>query len=391
MSGPGAPRRLRVLRVIARLNVGGPALHVSLLTSRLDPDRFESLLAAGSPGEREGDMLALRPDLAVELGERLVTIPGLGRDVRPGADLRALRGLEGLVRRFRPHVVHTHTAKAGALGRLVAAGRRTPVIVHTFHGTVFGGHFHPVAGRAAALAERGLGRLSDAVLAVSPTVASELARHHVGRGRVRVVPLGLDLAPFAAVPALEGAPPPVLTLVARLAPVKDVPLFLEAAEMARRRVPALRVRIAGDGPLRSEIEAIAPPWAELLGHRGDLPALLADSGVVALSSRSEGSPVALIEALAAARPVVSVPVGGVVDILRGRPGALLATDRSAGALADAIVQALGDASLARAAAAGRAQIVCEFGIERLVADIEALYEELWEAHSRLSSRRLSEP
>lgn len=367
--------------------MGGPALHVCLLTSRLDPDRFESLLAVGSPGEREGDMLALRPDLAAEVGERLVTMPGLGRDVRPGADLRALLALDRLVRRFRPHVLHTHTAKAGALGRLVAAGRRTPVIVHTFHGTVFGGHFRPVAGRAAALAERGLGRLSDAVLAVSPAVASELARHHVGRGRVRVVPLGLDLAPFATVPALEGGPPPVLTLVARLVPVKDVPLFLEAAEMARRRLPDLRVRIAGDGPLRAEIEAMAPAWAELLGHRGDLPALLNDSGVVALSSRSEGSPVALIEALAAARPVVSVPVGGVVDILRDRPGALLARDRSARALADAIVQALGDGSLARAAAAGRSRVVAEFGVERLVSDIEALYEELWEANGRHHQER----
>lgn len=376
------PERLRVLRVIARLNVGGPALHVCLLTARLDPARFDSLLAAGTPEASEGDMLALRPDLAQAVAGRLVTIPGLGRDPRPTSDLRALWALSRLVAEFRPHIVHTHTAKAGTLGRLAAAAHRVPVVVHTFHGTVFEGHFRPAFGRVISGWERLLGRATDGVLAVSPAVAAEIERRHIATGKVRVVPLGLDLAPFAAVPPLDGASPAAVTLVARLAPVKDVPLFLEAAARARRRVEGLVVRVAGDGPLRAELEAGAPPGVEFLGHVADLPALLAGTGVVALSSKSEGSPVALIEALAAARPVVSVPVGGVVDILRDRPGARVTADRSPEALADAIVTALSDPALASAAAAGRDRVVAEFGVDRLAGDIERLYEELWSTYPR---------
>lgn len=385
--------RLRVLRVIARLNVGGPALHVSLLTSRLDSSRFESLLAIGRPGVREGDMLELRPDLAAELGDRVVTIPGLAREVSPFDDLRALRALWKLIGEFRPHIVHTHTAKAGALGRVAARARRVPVLVHSFHGTVFEGHFRPRAGRVIALAERALGRHTDQVLAVSPAVAEDLARNRIAPGRVRVVPLGLDLDRFALVPALAAPPPHVVTLVARLAPVKDVPLFLEAVRLARRTVPDLTARVVGDGPLREDLERDAPPWVEFLGNRADLPDLLAESGAVALSSRSEGSPVALIEALAAARPVVAVPVGGVVDILRDRPGAIVTPTRSASALAGGIVKVLRDPSFAAGAAAGRAKVLEEFGVERLVRDVETLYEELWQAYSRrgVRDRRTAKP
>jgi glycosyltransferase involved in cell wall biosynthesis len=373
------PSQLRVLRVIARLNVGGPALHVALLTARLDTQRFDSLLAAGRPGKSEGDMLVLRPDLARAVGGRLVDIPGLGRDPRPGSDLRALLALSALIKDFHPHILHTHTSKAGTLGRLAALARRVPVVVHTFHGTVFEGHFPAPLGRAIALWEWVLGLTSHAVVAVSPAVAKSLASHHIARGRVRVVPLGLDLEPFTLVPALDGPPPRVLTLVARLAPVKDIPLFLEAAARVRATMPDLVVRIAGDGPLRRELEASAPPWAHFLGHHRDLPGLLASTGVVALSSRSEGSPVALIESLAAARPVVAVPVGGVVDILDDRPGAVVAADRSASELAAGILRAFRDPALATGAAAGRSSIVAEFGVDRLVADMESLYEELWSA------------
>jgi glycosyltransferase involved in cell wall biosynthesis len=173
---------------------------------------------------------------------------------------------------------------------LVAIRRKVPVVVHTFHGTVFSGHFREPLGTAIALWERTLGRYSDAVLTVSPTVAADVGRRGIASGRVRVVPLGLDLERFAAVPPLEGPPPDVVTLVARLAPVKDVPLFVAAVEQVRRERPGLEVRVAGDGPLRRDLEAAAPPWVRFLGNVSDLPGLLATTGAVALSSHSEGSP-----------------------------------------------------------------------------------------------------
>lgn len=326
-------------------------------------------------------MFDLRPDLAAEVGERLVTIPGLGRDPGHG-DLRAIAALHRLIREFRPHVLHTHTAKAGALGRVLARANRVPVVVHTFHGTVFSGHFRPAVGTALVAAERALAGLADAVLAVSPAVADDLRARGIARRSLRVLPLGLDLAPYLDVAPLRHDAPPVVTLVARLVAVKDVPLFLQAAALVREHVPDVEVRIAGDGPLRASLEAGAPRWARFLGFESDVASLLATTSVVALSSRSEGSPVALIEALAAGRPVASVGVGGVRDVLGGRPGAVLAETRTPGGLATAIVEALTDVRHAEAAEAGRGDVAAAYGIERLVADIEALYDELWVARRR---------
>jgi glycosyltransferase involved in cell wall biosynthesis len=326
-------------------------------------------------------MFDLRPSLANEVGERLVVIPGLGRDVATG-DVRAVASLQRLIRSFRPHILHTHTAKAGAIGRVLGRANRVPVLVHTFHGTVFSGHFRPSIGTALVLAERALGRMADAVLAVSPAVAADLERRGIGRGRLRVLPLGLDLDPLLGVPPLLHDARPVVTLLARLVPVKDVPLFLQAAELVRERIPNVEIRIAGDGPLRRELEAAAPRWARFLGFESDVATLLASTSVVALSSRSEGSPVALIEALAAGRPVAAVPVGGVRDVLGGRPGAVLAGSRTPIDLAAAITEAMTEVRHVEAAEAGRAALVADYGVARLVADIEALYDELWSRRSR---------
>lgn len=376
---------LRVLRLIARLNVGGPAINAALLTARLEHDRFDTVLAAGTPGDREGDMLELRPELRAAIGDRVVRIPGLGRDVRGIGDVRATASVAALVRRVRPHILHTHTAKAGAIGRVVGAALRVPVMVHTFHGTVFGGHFSPGVANAIVTAERALARVSDALIAVSPAVADDLRVHRIGdrSGPVRVIPLGLDLAPLLAVAPLAADAPPTITLVARAVAVKDIPLFLSAASLARDVLPDLRIRVAGDGPLLPSLQSSnTVSGVEFLGFRGDIDELLRSTTAVALSSRSEGSPVALIESLAAGRPVAAVPVGGVTDVLRGRAGAVLAPDRSANALADAIVAAVRDPDVRRGAQQGRGAIARDYGADRLVADISSLYDELWAARRR---------
>lgn len=373
--------RLRVLRIVTRLNVGGPAQHTVLLTTGLDEHRFESLLIAGGAAASEGDMLDLRPELESSLGGRFVRIPHLRRSIGPLNDLIALRQLWRLVGEFRPHVVHTHLAKAGTLGRLVAWARGVPVVVHTFHGTTFAGHFPRPVGAAVATWERLLGRITHQVIAVSDAVAGDLQYRRIAPQNVRVVPLGLDLSRFAAVSPLPDPPPRVVTLVARLVAVKDVPLFIDAVARARRELPDLEARIVGDGPLRRRLESSSPRWISWLGLQANLIDVLKGTGVVALTSRSEGSPVALIEALAAARPVVAVPVGGVVDVLRDRPGAILIEDRSGEAIAAAIRRALTDGVLAGAAAEGRARLLDEFSAERLTERMETLYLELWERHA----------
>lgn len=370
-------KRLRVLRVITRLNVGGPSLQAGILTTQLDPRRFQSLLVVGAVGRNEGSMLDLRPDLAEALRPTMVTVPELGRDPRLTADIMAVRKVAQIVRDYQPDILHTHLAKAGTVGRLaILLARSRPRTVHTFHGTVFEGHFSFGLGRAIAAWERILGAFTDEVVAVSPAVANQLKQHRIGRNPVTTVPLGLELDRFARVPPRAARAPAVIMLIARLAPVKDIPLFIDAMSLVREQRPDVTVRIVGDGPLRDKLQRLSPEWVDFLGNRGDLPDLLDEAGVVVLTSRSEGSPVALIEALAAGRPVVAVPVGGVPDILKDRPGAIVTQDRTARSVAEAVLRVLQDPTYSRAASGGRDRVTAEFGAHRLLRAIEVLYNRL---------------
>jgi glycosyltransferase involved in cell wall biosynthesis len=380
--------RIRVLRVIARLNVGGPALHAVLLTERLDPARYESCLVAGRVGDEEGDWLALHG----RTPERLVSLPALGRDVRGGRDWSAFWGLVRLIRAFRPHVVHTHTAKAGALGRLAATLCRVPVVVHTYHGHVFDGYFSPRTTRLVVRAERLLARSSSALVAVADRVRRDVLAQGIGTpDRVVVVPLGLDLDPLVAAAARRGElraelglPPtaPLVGIVARLVPVKAHEVFIEAARAIAPVRPDAVFLIAGDGERRAALEALVRDAGlgdrvRFLGWRADLDRLCADLDVVVLTSKNEGSPVALIEAMAAGRPVVSTRAGGVEDVVTDGETGLVVPVGDSAAIARAVVGLLDDpVQAARLGAAARAAVVPRFGSARLLADIDRLYVRL---------------
>jgi len=379
------PERIRVARVITRLNIGGPAIQAITLTERLDPDRFEPMLIAGTEAPDEGDMLALRGAHV-----RAIRIPALGREIAPLADAATLGRLIALFRSFRPHVVHTHMAKAGALGRIAARLAGVPVVVHTFHGTVFSGYFGGPASRAVVATERALARVSTRIVAISPSQRDELLRLRIGDAqKIALVPLGFDLAPFTRAErgALRaelgiGDPSPLVGIVARLVPIKDVALFIDAAaEIAQQRADASFV-IVGDGPQRDELRARAAARGiadrvRWLGWRADLPAIYADLDVVVLSSRSEGTPVSLIEALAAARPVVATAVGGVPDLLGGGLFGRLVVAGDAAGLARGVLDLLADATAAAyAAERGRDHVLATHDEDRLVARIDALYTEL---------------
>lgn len=390
----GAGERIRVLRLIARLNVGGPALHAVLLTERLDPRRFDSVLVAGREEPGEGNWLALQGRSL----ERLVTLPALGREIRGAADLAALGRLVALMRRVRPHVVHTHTAKAGTLGRVAARLARVPVVVHTYHGHVLRGYFSPARTRLFATVERWLAGRTDRLLAVSDRVRRELLDMGIGTPeRFEVVPLGLDLDPFVECEALRGGlraemgagPGDLLVgIVARLVPIKAHEVFLSAAASVARAVPASRFVVVGDGERRAGLEALARDLGlagrvHFLGWRRDLPRIHADLDVVALTSRNEGSPVSLIEAMAAARPVVATRVGGVPDLVEDGVSGLLVDAGDDRALAAAIVALAGDPERRHALGqAGRKRVHPGFGADRLVRDIESLYARLLAERSR---------
>ena len=391
MATPGNAERVRVLRIIARLNVGGPALHTTLLTQRLDPRRYDARLVAGTEEPGEGNY----PRLHGAALPRLTVLPSLGREVRGAADAMVFAQLLRLMRVVRPHVVHTHTAKAGTLGRLAAKAARVPVVVHTYHGHVFHGYFAPGRTRVFLTIERALGRWTDCLLAVSETVRRELLALGVGApARFRVMPLGLDLDRYAAADARRGElcaelglsrDVPVVAIVARLVPIKAHEVFLRAARRVREMLPASQFLVVGDGERRQALEALAAELGlgasvRFLGWRRDLERVYADAWVVALTSRNEGSPVSLIEAMAAERPVVATRVGGVPDLVEDGVTGRLVAPGDPEALAAALTALLQDPERRQALGrAARARVLPAFAASRLVGDIDALYGELLRA------------
>lgn len=373
--------RVRVLRVIARMNVGGPAHNVSILSGRLDERGYETLLVSGvvGPGEASAD------HLAAERGATLRALPTLSPEIRPLADLRALVSLIRIIRRFRPAIVHTHTAKAGFLGRTAAvlAMRPRPRIVHTYHGHVLTGYFGPAKTALYRGLERLCARFSDRLIGVSPQVVEELVALRVAaREKFTVVPLGLELEPLAALPEpQERGEEVVASITGRMVPIKRLDVALEAVAAARREGAALRLLVVGDGKLRSELEqqARALGIAEAVtfsGFREDMPAVVGESDLALLTSANEGTPVALIEAAAGARPAVATDVGGVAAVVTPETGRLCPPG-DVDALAAALRELAVDRELRlRLGRAARERVLARFGADRLVDDVDALYREL---------------
>ena len=373
----------RVLRVIARMNVGGPALQVTGLMLELDRSRFEQRLLIGDCGPDEVNYLQLH---GLELGE--VRIPGLGRAVRPLDDVRALKRLVREIRTFRPHVVHTHTAKAGLLGRFavkLSGVRPRPATVHTFHGHLLSGYFGPTTTRAVVAIERFLARRTDRLVAVGARVRDQLLAARIGRPeQYVVVPPGIELAtpptPADARAMLDvPADAPVVAFVGRLTRVKRPDRLIATAERVVARVPGTVFLVAGDGDLLDATRDQAQPLGDavrFLGIRSDVEAVLAAADVVLLTSDNEGMPVSLIEAAMAGRPSVTTAVGSAGEVvIEGETGFVV--ERDAGALADATARLLSDPDLRRRMGdAARVHGARQFSRARLVADTERLYDSI---------------
>src|SRR5262249_40901437 len=272
-------------------------------------------------------------------GAEIGGVPPLQRAVAPADDVRAPSALWRTIEAFRPAIVHTHMAKAGALGRLAAiAWNRTRPraervrLVHTYHGHVLEGYFGGLTSRGFLAIERALARATDRIVAISPRIRDELLlQQRIGAAeQYRIVPLGFDLEPFLAVDRAGrveardrlGVPAAadVVSTVGRLTAIKDQRLFLQVAARIAQRRPGAVFLIAGGGELRGDLEQLAhqpgmPSRVRVLGWRRDLPDVYAASNVFLLTSRNEGTPVAIIESLASGTPAVSTDVGGVRDVI----------------------------------------------------------------------------
>jgi glycosyltransferase involved in cell wall biosynthesis len=399
--------RRRVLRVIARLNVGGPSIQAITLSRLLDDRGYETRLVRGREGAREGSMDAL----AEQFGVRPLSLPTLKRNIGIG-DFASLVYLMRQIRQWQPEILHTHAAKAGTLGRLAAllAGRhRPPVIVHTFHGHVLRGYFSPLASAGFTLIERMLARKTTCIIAVSEEVREDLVQLRVAPPeRIVVLRLGFDLSAFAPsdderrrrreslrqqlrIPLNA----PVVALVGRLEPIKRVDRFLRIANLLHDPADT-HFLIVGDGALRERLKQSAEAarvasrvvWT---GVRDDMPDVYFASDVLAVTSDSEGTAVSAIEAQAAALPVVTTRVGGMPSVVHDNDTGLLVDREDEGGFAFALERVLGDDALRkRLADKGRERAFAEFSLDRLVADIDALYRRLVGADAPDAIRRSSQ-
>ncbi|HMT09023.1 MAG TPA: glycosyltransferase [Pyrinomonadaceae bacterium] len=401
---------MKILRIIARLNVGGPARHVVWLTDKLRPLGYETTLIAGTVPEGEEDMAYFADEHSVTP----VYIKEMSRELSP-KDIVSLFKIFWTMLRERPDVVHTHTAKAGTVGRVAAfayrwltlgtiIGRPRKVrIVHTFHGHVFHSYYGSTKTRVFLAIERILAAIAtDKIIVITEQQLDEInGRFRVGRReQFAVVPLGMELERFAATPEKARSARKVFSAAddelvvgfsGRMTEIKDIPLLLRAAKIALENSEAIKFRfvLIGDGALRPELEALANEHgiAErvvFLGNRSDIHELLPGFDIFVLTSKNEGTPLSMIEAMAAGVPAVSTNVGGVADLLgnavESQPFHRLCSrgiavdSREASDLARGLIYLAKSNEIRERVKIEAREFVRErYSIDRLVSDVDGLY------------------
>lgn len=387
-------KKIKILRIISRLNIGGPAIHTILLSHELDKMGYQTILVKGSEGVKEGNMMAL----AQEKGVKPVLIPDLGREIDLKKDMKALYKIYKLIKSERPDIVHTHTAKAGAVGRIEAWLAGVPTIVHTFHGHVFEGYFGRLKTWIFIIIERILARLTDSIITLSEGLKKELVNIKIApSSKISIIPLGLELDRFISPDVRKNrfktslgiAPDTLLVgIVGRLVPIKGHRVFLEAV----RKIMKLRLDISdlqpvkfiviGDGELRSELEEYTDgldirEHVIFTGFRADLPDIYADTDIIVLSSYNEGTPVSLIEAMTAGVPIVATKVGGVSDLIHDGVTGLLVPAGDADALAAGVIRLLDDPALRKQMGENAKKAVYpKYDVSNLVKNMDELYNML---------------
>jgi GT2 family glycosyltransferase/glycogen synthase len=331
--------KIKVLRMIARLNIGGPAIHVHLLTQGLDSKRFKPTLIAGNISPTEGDMSYLFDTMT----NKPIIFPELQRDISPKMDLMAFGRIFNKLREIKPHIVHTHTAKAGSSARLAVLiynliyGKKIRT-VHTFHGHVFEGYFSRAKSLMFMWIERSLSMVTDVIIAISETQKKDLSEkfHIAPAKKIDTIELGFDLSPFLGNEEFKGQfrrghgidnDSILIGIIGRLVPIKNHRLFFEAAKLFTDRNPEVMAKfvVVGDGELRKELEVFCKKlgitrYVQFCGWLRNVSSVYADLDILALTSTNEGTPVSIIEAMASSVPVIATSAGGVLDLLGSPDG-----------------------------------------------------------------------
>ncbi|HEX8734106.1 MAG TPA: glycosyltransferase [Pyrinomonadaceae bacterium] len=406
---------MKIVRIIARLNVGGPARHVVWLTKALQNAEFESVLMTGTVPEGEEDMGYFAAEHEVEP----VFIPEMSRELSV-KDIISLWKVYRFLQKEKPDIVHTHTAKAGTVGRVAGffyrwltpktlIGRPRKVrFVHTYHGHVFHSYYGKGKTRFFLFVEKTLARLvTDKIITISEQQFEEIHREFgVGREKqFAVVPLGIDLSPFAGWQLKRnilreeigaGDDEILVGLVGRLTEIKNHSLFLQIARRYKEEnfdFPRLKFVIIGDGHLRKTLEKEAETYnikdiVTFLGNRSDADVFYPALDIVALTSLNEGTPLSLIEAMANARPCISTAVGGVIDLLGAETqgesegftvcerGVRAASGDGEGFLNGLIYLAKNEKLREEMGARGLDYVFAGYDKERLISDIKEVYYDL---------------
>jgi glycosyltransferase involved in cell wall biosynthesis len=381
---------LKIVRIIARLNVGGPAQQACLLHERLRPD-FDTMLISGRPDKGEEDMSYL---LSSERGVHWVD--SMSRPVRMLLDLKSLLSIYRILRREKPDIVHTHTAKAGTLGRIAAIFARVPVRIHTFHGHVFAGYFGRLKTWTYLSIERTLARFTTRIVTVSEGQAQELSEKYkvAPRSKIQVIRNGFEWKESSRsredIRAELGIRPEQLTVLwmGRMVPIKGIDLLADVAKQATRN-NSLLFLIAGDGPERWRFEKSTGENTNvcMLGWHKDVAPLLKASDVVLLTSINEGTPTSLIEAMFAGKPFVATDAGGTSDLAVGLSAPSTSgirqaengfiVQRKSDAIVECLTRLAADQNLRETMGRmGREHAIQNWGADRLVKEIKQLYIEL---------------
>jgi len=390
----------RILRILNRLAVGGPLLNASYLTKYMAPE-FETMLVVGEKESHEKDASFVTDALGIQP----VFIPEMGRSIDPRKDYVAYKKMKRLIADFKPDIVHSHAAKPGAIGRMAAKAMNVPVIVHTYHGHVFHSYFHPLKTKLFINIERKLGRKTDAIVAISQQQKKELTLDFniAAENKFRVIPLGLDLDKFQANreekrQAFRSSfgindDEVVLTTTGRLVPIKNQVLFLEAIKhLLQNSQQKIKAFIVGDGESRKQLEEKARQLGVgfstekdtvhnqplvFTSWRSDIDHINAGSDIIVLTSFNEGTPVSLIEAQAAGKPVVSTKVGGIEDVVIENETGLLSDINDTITFCNNLLRMTEDKELrCKFGQAGEQYVTTRYSYRRLVTDMAALYNEL---------------
>ena len=392
--------KIKVLRIINRFNLGGPTYNVAYLTKYLSDD-YETLLVGGEKDETE----ASSDFIVNNLGLKPIIINEMKRSINLKNDYVAYKKIKKIIEEYNPDIVHTHASKAGTLGRLAASACNVPIIVHTFHGHVFHSYFGKLQTTFYKNIERFLAKKSSAIIAISQKQKEELVDIHkiTDANKVHVIPLGFDLSKFQE--NIEEKRKTfrkkynldddeiAITIVGRLVPVKNHALFLEGIkQISGKTSKKIRAFIVGDGESRAAVEQKATelniPFIDATQTKNkslltftswiqEIDEVLAGSDIIALTSFNEGTPVSLIEAQSANKPIVTTNVGGIENVVLVNETALLCNNDDAEDFSNQLLKIVEDESLRKSMSTkGWTHVKERYHYTRLTSDMQKLYKHL---------------